>query len=87
MNQEIKNKIVETFKENDQNCAIDALGSMTLKDVMGESQSNLDNTSLSIVYLAKGSLGKLKELVAVAKVDFRDVIYWATLEKEKEENK
>jgi len=83
MNPKIKNNIYKTFKEDDQIRAIDALGSITLKHVMAESQNNLDNTWLSIIYLSKGSLGKLKDLVAVAKIDFRDVIYWATLEKEK----
>ena len=87
MNQEIKNEIYKTFKEEDHTRTIEILSSITLKYVMAESQTNLDNTWLSIIYLSKGSIGKLKELVTVAKIDFRDVIYWATLEKEEEEKK
>ena len=85
MTQEIKSKIYETFKESDHKRAIDILGSVTLQHVMTNSQSNLNNAWLSIIYLSKGSLGELKKLVTLAKVDFRDVIYWTILEKEKEQ--
>jgi uncharacterized alpha/beta hydrolase family protein len=83
MNNEIKQKIRENFLPEDQDQVIAALTTITLKHVMAESQTNLDNTWLSIIQLSKGNLTEVNYLVEVAKEDFRDVIYWAHLESQK----
>ena len=48
---------------------------------MAESAYNLENTLLSILYLAKGDVNEVAELTERAKIDFRDVIYWATTQR------
>ena len=58
--------------------------SIESKHVMAESEYNLNNTRMSILYLAKGNIKEVIELTKCAKIDFRDVIYWADLKKEKE---
>jgi hypothetical protein len=81
MNNQIQSKIAAEFIESDQAAALRELQSITLQHVMAESQFNLDNTWFAILKLAKGDLNELRSLVKAAKEDFRDVIYWATLEK------
>ena len=80
MNKEIKKIVIRDFKESDQAIAISELESITPKHVMAESQQNLDNTQRAILKLSHGSLSELRSLVKTAKQDFRDVIYWASLE-------
>jgi hypothetical protein len=77
----IKSSVLCDFAEADQAQAIAELESITLQHVMAESQTNLDNTWKAILQLSKGNLSELQRLVKAAKLDFRDVIYWATLEK------
>lgn len=45
---------------------------------MAESEHNLRNTRLAILKLAEGDLSRVEELTESAKVDFRDIIYWAS---------
>jgi hypothetical protein len=87
MNQNICHRIRVEFSEEDFTKALTELESITLKHVMAESQYNLDNTLNSILNLSKGDLKELKMLVNVAKMDFRDVIYWDSLEKKKSKQK
>lgn len=87
MNQNICNRIRAEFSAIDFTKALAELESITLKHVMAESQYNLDNTLNSILNLSKGDLKELKMLVEAAKVDFRDVIYWDSLEKKKNNKK
>lgn len=47
---------------------------------MAESEHNLHNTRFAILQLAKGNLERTVELVKHAKVDFRDIIYWVSLD-------
>ena len=47
---------------------------------MAESEHNLRNTRLAILKLAKGRLDRVVELTEHAKVDFRDIIYWVSLD-------
>ena len=82
MNEEIRNRILREFKESEHAIVLAEMESITLQYVMAESQTNLENTWLAILDLSKGDLTELKALVKSAKTDFRDVIYWATLEKE-----
>lgn len=58
------------------------LASITLQDVMAESEQNLLNTRLAVLKLAKGSIDDLDYYIKSAKNDFRDVIYWATQQEE-----
>ena len=83
MNSKIKNKLLAQFSSQDQADALSEMESITLQHVMAKSQTNLDNTLLAILELSKGNLTELESLVKAAKKDFRDVIYWASLEKNK----
>jgi len=80
MNPEIKSRIHRDFPPGQQIDVISALNRLGLKDVMAESQYNLDNTLSAILQLSKGNIADVYSLVEAAKNDFRDVIYWATLE-------
>lgn len=80
MNEEIVNLIKSEFSDKEANAAIDEMSTITLQHVMAESEFNLNNTLLAILKLSKGNLMELKRLVKFAKEDFRDVIYWSTLE-------
>ena len=70
------------FERDDFDLVISLLESLTLKDVMANSQANIENTWSAILQLSKGDLNELDRLVDAAKKDFRDVIYWATLDNE-----
>jgi hypothetical protein len=80
MNEEIRSRILREFAEPEQTHTLAQVESITLRHVMAESQSNLDNTCLAVLKLSSGNLAKLETLVKAAKEDFRDVIYWADLE-------
>tara|TARA_B110000046_G_scaffold185237_1_gene226137 strand:- start:601 stop:804 length:204 start_codon:yes stop_codon:yes gene_type:complete len=54
------------------------LNSIRLSHVMAESEHNLSNTRLAILKLANGKLKRVQELTKSAKIDFRDIIYWAS---------
>lgn len=71
--------VLRDFSDAEQEPAMSALTSITLQHVMAQSQINLDNTWQAILDLCQGNLQELQRLVAAAKLDFRDVIYWATL--------
>jgi hypothetical protein len=75
----LKNRVSQAFAETDQTQVLAELESITLQHVMAESQTNLDNTWQAILDLSRGNLPELQRLVAAAKLDFRDVIYWANL--------
>jgi hypothetical protein len=47
---------------------------------MAESESNLHNLRFAILQLAKGNLSRVVELTEHAKIDFRDIIYWVSLD-------
>jgi hypothetical protein len=47
---------------------------------MAESEFNLHNLRFAILQLAKGDLARVIELTEHAKVDFRDIIYWVSLD-------
>ncbi|MEF3080585.1 hypothetical protein [Winogradskyella poriferorum] len=82
MDKEILNFIDKDFELGFRESVIKELLSIKLKHVMAESEYNLKNTRMSILYLAKGNLNEVVELTKRAKIDFRDVIMWATQEKE-----
>jgi hypothetical protein len=82
MKADILNKISRDFPASDQAMAVSEIESISLQHVMANSQPNLDKTLLAILQLSKGDLAKLKSFVSSAKQDFRDVIYWASLENE-----
>ena len=80
MNKEILEIINRDFKEEQRELVIRELSSIGLNHVMAESEYNLENTRLSILKLAKGNLNEVIELIEAAKIDFRNVIMWATYE-------
>ncbi|MDN3494287.1 hypothetical protein [Winogradskyella bathintestinalis] len=81
MDKEILDIISIDFKTEQKNSVVKELSSINLNHVMAESEYNLKNTRMSILYLAKGELSEVEELTKRAKIDFRDVIMWATQEK------
>jgi len=81
MQQRIINIINRDFPEDKRSIVTECLSSINLTHVMAESAYNLENTLLSILYLAKGDVNEVAELTERAKIDFRDVIYWATTQR------
>ena len=77
MNDKVLVKLKQDFSKNDIDQAIEILNGLTLDHVMAASTTNLINAQLSILLLAKGDLDNLKDYTSKAKVDFRDVIFWA----------
>jgi len=77
-----KNKLTD-FDDCDHELVISELNSITLDHVMANSEKNLRKTKTAILKLSKGDLNELGRLVISAKTDFRDVIYWASLDNEK----
>jgi len=81
MQKKIIDIISQDFLEGDRELVIESLSTINLTHVMAQSEGNLQNTLLSILYLAKGDVDEVIRLTKAAKKDFRDVIYWATLER------
>jgi len=79
MKQEIIDIINKDFSEDERAFVIEQLSSIKLTHVMVESEMNLENTLFSILRLANGNVSDIAELTEVAKIDFRDVIYWTSL--------
>lgn len=74
----IRDIIHHDFRAEQRERVIQELSSITLEHVMAASDYNLENTRLSILTLAKGDVDQLIRLTHLAKIDFRDVILWAT---------
>ena len=83
MDTEIQNIINQDFDIEVREAVMLELLSLELKHVMAESEHNLRNARMAILYLAKGSLSIVKEMTHFAKIDFRDVILWASEERKK----
>ncbi len=79
MNKELLEKIKAKFSSSEAEMVISKLNTVTLEHVMAGSQENLDNTHFAILQLSNGDLLELGDLVEAAKMDFRDVIYWASM--------
>ena len=82
MEQKIVDIINNDYSEEKRKTIVEYLLSIKLSHVW-DSNYNLENTLLSILYLANGDSNVVIELTEKVKVDFRDIIYWAT-EKQKE---
>jgi len=80
MNEETLKKVNNDFSEEKREEVLKLLNSISLKHVMAESEYNLNSTINSALKLANGNLIDLIKYIECAKQDFRDVIYWATLE-------
>ncbi|MBW1294770.1 hypothetical protein [Aquimarina litoralis] len=78
MDKAILDIIHRDFNVEETELVISELSSIGLHHVMAESEYNLKNTRLSVLKLAKGDLKEVIELTKSAKIDFRDVIMWAT---------
>ena len=81
MKQEIIDLINKDFSKEKRMIVTQYLSSINLKHVMAESEYNLENTLLSILYLADGNIDSIIELTERVKIDFRDVILWAQQKK------
>ena len=80
MDQSIIDIINQEFSTQEAALVIDALSSINLNHVMAQSKSQLKYTKLSILKLAKGDLDEVIDLTEKAKIDFRDILYWASLQ-------
>ena len=80
MKEEILNEVRRVFPDPEEEIVLKHLNSITLEHVMAGSQTNLDNTWSAIIKLSHGNLPELIRLTECAKNDFRDVIYWASVE-------
>lgn len=78
MEDKLKEIIGEEFEEIDKAEVTDLLASVEARHVMDESEYNLLSVRFAILRLAKGDLDEIRRLTEAAKVDFRDVIYWAS---------
>lgn len=83
IDQEINALLQKKFLAEERVRVIELLSTIRPEHVMAGSEYNLKNTRLAILKLAKTSVDEVKNLIECAKVDFRDVIYWATMESEK----
>ena len=81
MDEKTINVINEQFSREEAQIVINELNSIGLHHVMANSETNLTNTHLSILKLAKGDVDEVVALTKHAKIDFRDVIMWATQER------
>jgi len=72
--------IEKDFVKEERDFVIQELNSITPEHVMAQSETNLYNTRVSILKLSKGNRNQVREYAKCARVDFRDVIYWADLE-------
>ena len=84
MGEDLIEQVNKDFTSDEESSKVlELLSSITLEDVMAESEYNLRNARFSILYLAKGNFEDLVYYVGRAKQDFRDVIYWAIEENKK----
>jgi len=79
-------KIEEDFATGDVERAKSQLARITIANTW-DSEHNLNNAIGAILALSKGDLAELSKLVDAALIDFRDVIYWWSLEQSKPRNK
>jgi hypothetical protein len=79
MHQDILDRIERDFATEDKATVIQELSSIDLTHVMAASETNLHNTRMAILHLANGNVKEVTDLTRQAKIDFRDVIYWATM--------
>ena len=80
MKSEIGTIINEQFSDKDRELVTKELETISIEHVMAQSAENLKNTQVAILKLAKGDVNEIIRLVECAKSDFRDVIYWASME-------
>lgn len=79
MKNEHKLKVELDFPADEREPALNELGRIKLTHTMN-GENNLNNAISAVLQLSKGSLSELRRLVDAAIKDFRDVIYWASLE-------
>lgn len=75
---QLENAVDKSFDADDRELAFRKLKSITLRHVMANSQTNLDLTWAAILQLCERDINKLDQLVNIAKLDFRDIIYMAS---------
>lgn len=80
MKSEILAVINNQFSDKARELVIKELETISLEHIMSQSDENLKNTHAAILKLAKDDIKEVARLVECAKIDFRDVIYWASME-------
>ena len=80
MHKDVLHKIKEGFSELNQTEAIELINTIKLSHVMAQSEYNLKNTLFAVIQLAEGNIKDLKYYIDCAKTDFRDVIYWVSID-------
>ncbi len=83
MRKDLERKISDDFTSKEQEKVRQLLSGLTLKHVMAQSEWNLLSAQKAILTLAKGNLKKIPQFVTAAQKDFRDVIYWVSLDQKK----
>ncbi len=83
LDEALKTKIRNEFNQEEFLAVKEALLSVSLAHVMANSEYNLNNTRHAIVQLAQGNMDVLKNMVDAAKLDFRNVILWASEQEHK----
>jgi hypothetical protein len=78
MEEKLHEIIGEDFREIDKSEVAELLASIQVKHVMDESEFNLLSARFAILKLAKGNVEEVRRLTEATKIDFRDVIYWAS---------
>ncbi len=78
MEEKLHEIIKEDFRDIDVSEVTQLLESIQSKHVMDQSEYNLLSTRFAILKLSKGDVEEVFRLTEAAKVDFRDVIYWAS---------
>ncbi len=78
MEEKLHQIISEDFRQIDVNEVTELLESIQSKHVMDQSEYNLLSTRFAILKLAKGDVKEVFRLTEAAKIDFRDVIYYAS---------
>lgn len=79
----LEQRISADYSINEQEEVRSLLDTLTLEHVMARSEWNLLSAQQAILTLANGNFAKIPQLILAAQKDFRDVIYWVTLEQKK----
>jgi len=78
MDNKLKSMILNDFGEADYDLVLSELESITLRHVMANSESQLETARFLILEESKGDLARLASMVALAKIDIRDILIYAS---------
>ena len=80
MDKQVIKLVNQQFPEREASRVLSELDKLSLDHVLSRQPTNLRNTHLAILKLAKGDPGEVCNYVESAQKDFRDVIFWASEE-------